>query len=204
VTNSDSVISLAKEYSNKYRIFPLGIGKDVNRHLLTGLALNSNAHSEILLDHPSVNAAVAKILHHVDENCYIKAAMRINDREVGGHEAVQSNNFNLFVYKSHQSDRVVKTVGVTYYHGLTEQSDFFTHYNADRTIYDYYNLMKVELLRSWHAERILQRLDKDNHHHQNTKYIIDLSISYRIMNERTSFVLKGGKKKELGRTKPET
>jgi hypothetical protein len=64
--------------------------------------------------------------------------------------------------------------------------------------------MKIELLRSWHATLLMKRLDKDNHRHQNTKHIIDLSISYRIMSERTSFVLKSGKKKELGQTKPET
>jgi hypothetical protein len=182
VTNSDSVISLAKEYSNTHRIFPLGIGKDMNRHLLTGIALNSNAHSEIPLYHPSVDAAVAKILQYVNEHYYTKAVMKINEKEVEVNDDFRSNNFNLFVNKLPRKGLSVFTMGVTYFNELVEENVSWTRANTDGIqFYDYFNLMKVELLRSWHATLLMKRLDKDNHRHQNTNHIIDLSISYRIM-----------------------
>jgi hypothetical protein len=200
VTNPDAVIALAKQFQHNYRIFAIGIGQDVNRHLVREIAKNSNALSEILLDNPDISTVVAKMLDSANKQYYTSTVMKITQQPGGRQteveklqELIYPNQFNHFFHKMPTVlfEESVQSIELTSSNELTGRSVSW-QFPVDAKSG---NNIQSEFVRQLYAANLIKQLEKQDSSVQTTDKIVKLSTKYQIMNQRTSFIVVDHEKK---------
>jgi Ca-activated chloride channel family protein len=185
VSNTDAVLSLVGEYSHKARIFSIGIGQDVHRHLVNGIAKASNAQSEILIDNPDIDTVVAKMMDSSSKSFYRSTSLKLNNQILPLHKPIYPNNFGiLFAKVSREEYETMEKVEVSALDGLTgEKVEWVIPLDKSES-----DLSMTVLPQLYAADRIRQ-LSKENQYNSKTESMIRLSVDYQVMSEYTSFLV---------------
>jgi hypothetical protein len=202
VNNQDAMTNLLNSFNHKYRVFSIGIGQDVDRHLITEIGKSSNAKSEIILDNPDVTTAVVKMLDSASKHYYTSTVMKINEKLIQVDDVIYPNQFHHFFHKMPTVlfEEAVSVTELTSFDGLTGKNVSWNH-PVNESITNNHS----EIIRQLYAANLIKELEKTNHNNQNTAKIIQLSVKYHIMNDKTSFVVVDEQKNNNGiQFKPET
>jgi hypothetical protein len=201
VTNRDAVTNLAKQFNHKYRVFSIGIGQDIDSQLITDIAKNSNAKSQILLDNPDVTTAVVKMLDTASKHYYTSTVMKINEKEIEVNDVIYPNQFHHFFHTipTVLFEEAVSVIELTSFDGLTGKN-----VSWNLPVGESITKNHSEIIRQLYAANLIKELEKTNHNNQNTAKIIELSVKYHIMNDKTSFVVVDETKREEIQGIPET
>lgn len=182
VSNSDAVIGLCEQYNYLSRVFCIGIGSDVDRNLVTGVASASNGYAEMLVDNDDVSSAVIKMLDSSLKSFYKFVGATIGGQRSSEHVLYPNQSLNFFKVMSSDAFSKLSEVTVSGINGLTGEVESWVVPVTSKSE------SPVYLRQLWANDRIRAYLN-DNNRNKYANEIIKLSVEHSLATTYTSFVV---------------
>jgi Ca-activated chloride channel family protein len=197
VGNMHAVTQVVKEHQKGCRVFTIGIGQDVNRSLINKIAKASNACSEVLIDNPDVSSVVIKMLDLSSKSYYKEMRVSFASKNskkksetVTIDDVIYPNQFLSFFHKMTTKDFLsCPSVELSCRSGATGeilQWQFPLNHAVDSS-------QENSFIPQLYAANYIKALEDKLRGNEDTSFvqtkIVDASVRYSIMNERTSFVV---------------
>jgi hypothetical protein len=197
VGNVHAVTQLVKEHQKGNRVFAIGIGQDVNRSLIGKIAKASNACSEVLIDNSDVSSVVIKMLDLSSKSYYKEMRMSFPSKNlkkksepVTVDDVIYPSQFLSFFHKMTTKDFLLcSSVELSCRSGTTDQIlqwQFPMNHAADSS-------QENSSIPQLYAANYIKALEDKLRDNEDTSAvqmkIVETSVAYSIMNERTSFVV---------------
>jgi len=100
VNNSGAVIDLCKRFDHLCRVFCVGIGAEVDRHLVEGVARASNGQAEVMSDAADIDSVVVRMLDATSKVYYTDVNVKFVEEGDGciGAPSIPSRNYARALY----------------------------------------------------------------------------------------------------------
>ena len=195
VSNPDSVVQLTELYVGKNRIFTIGIGQNVDRFLCKEIARVGNGYSEILIDNPSIDITITKIMKASMKPYYSQVSLVVNN-EFGFplDKNLYPDFLNSFYFKL-PTDKInlssSNSLMIKAWDSMASQfvsiQVLMDQLEVDNSVDFIPQLYAIDRIRQLEEGKVA---DVDTRQEES----IRLSIDYQVMNSLTSFVVIDEKK----------
>jgi hypothetical protein len=141
------------------------------------------------------------MLDSASKHYYTSTVMKINEKEIEVNDVIYPNQFHHFFHKMPTVlfEEAVAVIELTSFDGLTGRNVSW-NFPVNESITKNHS----EIIRQLYAANLIKELEKTNHNNQNTAKIVQLSVKYHIMNDKTSFVVVDETKRDEIQSVPET